>query len=106
MIALDYNLVLYLQVTGFVQVHNGAVECFPAVPQCTLLNNREIIYWREWADSCISLFCMRSCKDMKAAIILTLANTIKKFWSTEKTLEQLDFENHLTMNFHLPASYS
>lgn len=47
MIAPDYNLVLYLQVSGFVQVHNGAVECFPAVPQCTLLNNREIIYWRE-----------------------------------------------------------
>lgn len=49
---------------------------------------------------------MRSFKDMKAAIILTLANTIKKFSSTEKTLEQLDFENRLTMNCHLPVSYS
>lgn len=106
MIAPDYNLVLYLQVSGFVQVHNGSVECFPAVPQCTLLNNREIIYWREWAYSCISLFCMRSFKDMKAAIILTLVNTIKKFWSTKKTLVQLDLENCLTMNCHLPVSYS
>lgn len=43
---------------------------------------------------------------MKAAIILTLANTIKKFSSTEKTLEQLDSENRRTMNCHLPASYS
>lgn len=106
MIAPDYNLVLCLQVSGFVQVHNGVVECFPAVPQNILCNNREIIYWSEWADSCISLFCMRSFKDMKAAIILTLANAIKKFWSTEKTVEQLDFEHHLAMNCHLPASYS
>lgn len=106
MIAPDCNLVLYLQVSGFVQVHNGVVEFSPAVPQNILCNNREIIYWREWADSCISLFCMRSFKDMKAAIILTLANTIKKFWSAEKTVEQLDFEHHLAMNCHLPASYS
>lgn len=79
LIAPDCNLVLYLRVSGFVPVHNGSVECFPAVLQCTLLNNREIIYWREWTYSCISLFCIRSFKDMKAAIILTLANTIKKF---------------------------
>lgn len=43
---------------------------------------------------------------MKAAIILTLANTIKKFWSTEKTLVQLDLENCLTTSCHLPVSYS
>lgn len=87
MIAPDYNLVLCLQVSGFVQVHNGVVECFPAVLQNILCNNREIIYWREWADSCISSFVWEVSRIWKQQLfspwLMQLRNpeVLRKLWS-------------------------